>query len=106
MSAEIGPGFTAATRFPLRHIGGPSVELANRIRTGHIRPDVFLSADAEVNRLLMGEEHGEVAPWYFLMYRQRMMIPYSPVSRFRADFEAVAAGAKPWHETCQNSKYL
>ena len=98
---DIGPGFTAVTGFPLTNISGPSVQLANQIRSGQIQPDVFMSADAEVNQVLMERENGAVAPWYFTMCRQRMVIAYSPLSRFKADFEAAAAGTKPWYEVLQ-----
>ena len=65
ISEDIGPGFTSATGFPVTNISGPSVDLANQIRSRQIQPDVFMSADAEVNHVLMGRENGEVAPWYF-----------------------------------------
>jgi molybdate/tungstate transport system substrate-binding protein len=83
------------------NISGPSVGLANQIRSGQIQSDVFMSADAEVNQILMGRENSAVAPWYFTMCRQRMVIAYSPLSRFKADFEAAVAGAKPWYEVLQ-----
>jgi len=98
---DIGPTFTTATGVSVRSIGGPSVELANQIRGGQIHPDVFMSADAEVNQVLMGRENGEAAPWYLTMCRQRMVIAYSSLSRFKADFEAAAAGTKPWYEVLQ-----
>ena len=98
---DIGPRFTTATGVPVRSIGGPSVELANQIRGRQIHPDVFMSADAEVNQVLMEPENSAVAPWYFTMCRQRMVIAYSPLSRFKADFEAAAAGTKPWYEVLQ-----
>jgi len=101
ISEDVGPAFTAVTGFPLTNISGPSVKLANQIRSGQIQPDVFMSADAEVNQILMGGENGSVAPWYFTMCRQRMVIAYSPLSRFKTDFEAAAAGTKPWYEVLQ-----
>jgi molybdate/tungstate transport system substrate-binding protein len=106
ISEDIGPGFTTATGFPLINISGPSVGLAHQIRSGQIYPDVFMSADAEVNHVFMGQENDEVAPWYFTMCRQRMVIAYSPSSRFLADFEAVAAGTKPWHQVLQTPGLL
>ena len=101
INEDIGPGFTSATGFPVTNISGPSVGLANQIRSGQIHPDVFMSADAEVNQVLMGRENGSVAPWYLTMCRQRMVIAYSPLSRFKEDFEAAAAGTKPWYEVLQ-----
>ena len=98
---DIGPGFTTVTGFPLTNISGPSVKLANQIRSGHIQPDVFMSADAEVNQVLMERENGAVAPWYFTMCRQRMVIAYSPLSRFKADFEAARLVQSPGMRCCR-----
>ena len=98
---EIGPGFTAETGIPVQNVGGASVDLANEIRSGRIRPDVFMSADAEViDQVLLGPENGD-ARWYVIMCRQRMVLGYSPSSSFRAAFEAAAAGTRPWYEVLQ-----
>jgi molybdate/tungstate transport system substrate-binding protein len=77
------------------------VGLANRIRAGEITPDVYMSADAEVNDILMGPEHGDLVRWYLIMARTRMVIAYSPLSRFQADLDAAAAGQRPWYEVLQ-----
>jgi molybdate/tungstate transport system substrate-binding protein len=98
---QIGPGFTAASGYPFEHTGGPSVGLANRIRSGEITPDVYLSADAEVNQVLMGADKGDHVRWYFTMARTRTVIAYSPLSRFKADLDAAAAGTRPWYEVLQ-----
>jgi molybdate/tungstate transport system substrate-binding protein len=96
---EIGPGFTAETGISVQNVGGASVDLANEIRSGRIRPDVFMSADAEViDQVLLGPANGDAARWYVIMCRQRMVLGYSPSSRFRAAFEAAAAGTRPWYE--------
>ncbi|MCC7369774.1 MAG: extracellular solute-binding protein [Chloroflexi bacterium] len=102
MNNDIGPGFTAATGFPFKNTGGPSVGLANQIKSGQIQTDVFMSADAEVNdQVLMGPPNGDLVRWYFIMCRQKMVVAYSPQGRFAADFEAVRAGQKPWYEALQ-----
>ncbi len=99
---EIGPAFTAATGIPLASRGGASVDLANAIRAGEIQADVFMSADAEVNdEVLMGPANGDLVRWYTIMCRQRMVLAYSPASRFAADFEAAALGRKRWYEVLQ-----
>jgi molybdate/tungstate transport system substrate-binding protein len=104
---EIGPAFTAQTGIPLESRGGASVDLANAIRAGEIQADVFMSADAEVNdEVLMGPANGDLVRWYAIMCRQRMVLAYSPASRFLADFEAAASGAKPWHEVLQSPGLL
>lgn len=102
----IGPGFTAATGYPFSDSGGPSVMLANQIRAGQINPDVFMSADAEAINLLIGAENGDKARWFLVMARTRMVIAYSPKSRFKADLDAAAAGEKPWYEVLQEPGFV
>ncbi|MFN8523963.1 MAG: extracellular solute-binding protein [Chloroflexota bacterium] len=99
MNAEIGPGFTSATGIGFKNIGGPSVGLANQIRSGQIQTDVYMSADAEVNdEVLMGSQNGDLVRWYFIMCRQRMVIAYAKAGRFGEDLDAAAAGRKPWYD--------
>jgi ABC-type molybdate transport system substrate-binding protein len=53
---DLRPGFTAVSGYELRNIAGPAVGLANQVRQVEIAPDVYMSADAEVNdEVLMGE---------------------------------------------------
>src|SRR5215216_5498221 len=102
LGQDIGPAFTAATGLRVESRGGASVDLANAIRSGEIEADIFMSADAEVNdEVLMGPANGDLVRWYAVMCRQRMVLAYSPASRFAADFEAAASGAKAWYEVLQ-----
>jgi site-specific DNA recombinase len=48
----IGPAFTAATGYPVELTRAPSIALANRIVSGELRPDVYISSDANVMKLL------------------------------------------------------
>jgi ABC-type molybdate transport system substrate-binding protein len=58
---DVGVAFTAATGFSFRHVGGPSVTLAEQIASGGIHADVFMSADAEVNdEVLLGDAHATI----------------------------------------------
>lgn len=102
----IGPGFTTATGYPFTDTAGPSVMLANQIRSGQINPDVFMSADAEAINLLIGAENGDKARWFLVMARTRMVIAYSPKSRFKADLDAAAAGEKPWYAVLQEPGFV
>ena len=100
---DVGPAFTAATGLTVESRGGASVDLANAIRSGEIEADVFMSADAEVNdEVLMGPASGDLVRWYAIMCRQRMVLAYSPASRFLADFEAAVRGEIPWYEVLQS----
>lgn len=102
MTRDIEPAFTAAAGYPVTDTGGPSVGLANMIRSGAIHPDVYMTADAiNIPELLIGAQNGDLARWYFVMARQQMVLAYAPTSRFAADFAAVNAGAKTWYELLQ-----
>src|SRR5262249_21344201 len=93
--------------YGFKNVAGPSVGLANQIRQGEISPDVYMSADAEVNdEVLMGERNGDHVRWYFVMARQKMVIAYSPNSRYKADLEAVATGTKRWYEVIQSPGFV
>ena len=104
LMGDIGPAFTAATGYPFKIYRGPSVGLANQINSGEINPDVYMTADAETNYLLMGHEHGNHVQWFFIMARQCMVLAYSPKSKFKAEFEAV--DQKKWYEILESPGLL
>lgn len=100
LQADITPGFTEQTGYTVTRRAGPAVGLANQILHGELAPDLYMSADAETNRLLMGAAGGHKVSWFFSFARSRMVLAYSPQSRFKADF-AAAAGQKLWYEVLQ-----
>ena len=85
---DIGPAFTAATGYPVELTRAPSVQLANRIVKGEIKPDVYLNSDAIVMELLMGPANNDRSRWYLPILRSRTVIAYSPNSKwsFRTGF--------------------
>lgn len=90
------PTFTAETGIGVERVSGHSVALARSIAAGTLTPDLFLSADAEVNRLLM--HAGGQVDWFLPVAGNRMVIAYSPRGRFRVLFEDAAAGRQPWYD--------
>ncbi len=92
--SDLGPDFTATTGYVLAHVRGPSGALADQIRNDEIQPDVFMSADADVNDTLMGPSNGNHVSWYALIARQRMVLLYSSTSRFTSAFAAIATGGQ------------
>ena len=64
MSRQIGPAFTAATGYTLDVTRQSSVLLANRIASGELTPDVYISSDANVLELVMGPANNDRARWY------------------------------------------
>jgi len=98
ISRQIGPAFTAAMGYHLDVTRGPSVALANRIAAGELKPDVYISSDANVMELVMGPANNDRSRWYLPILRSRTVILYSPQSRFSSDFESVREGKLPWYE--------
>src|SRR6266446_7336281 len=99
--SHIGPAFTAATGYPLELARAPSIALVNRIVSGELRPDVYISSDANQMKLLFGPAENERARWYMTILRSRTALLYSPRSRFTDDFEAARTGRLPWYEVLQ-----
>jgi molybdate/tungstate transport system substrate-binding protein len=101
ISRHVGPAFTAATGFNLDITRAPSVALANSIAAGELKPDVYISSDANVMELVMGPANNDRARWYLPILRSRTVTLHSPQSRFNSDFEAVREGKLPWYEVMQ-----
>ncbi len=98
MEHEVGPAFDKATGYTFEGEGKGSLALMNEIKD-HLRsPDVFISADPNVNKLLMGKANGNYVSWYLTLARTELVIGYNPSSRFAADFQAAASGSKPWYQ--------
>ena len=95
---DLGPTFTKASGITVQGRAGGSVALAHMILDGLQIPDVFVSADPGVNRLLLSSAPGPSAPWFLTVARTTMVIAYSPRSRFAPAFRDVAAGRRAWYE--------
>jgi molybdate/tungstate transport system substrate-binding protein len=98
---HIGPAFTAATGYPVEITRAPSIARANRIVSGELQPDVYISSDANVMNLLLGPGNNDRARWYLNILRSRTVLLYSPHSRYKDEFEAARTGKLPWYEVLQ-----
>lgn len=94
----LGPALSHEHGIVVESEPGHSVALAMAIKEGQARGDLYLSADAEVNRLLLGPANGEMIGWFVVFARNTVVLVYSPNSRFRADFERARSGAIPWYQ--------
>lgn len=101
ISRQIGPDFTAATGYTLDITRQSSVLLANRIASGELTPDVYISSDANVMELIMGPANNARARWYLPILRSRTVLMHSAQSRFNNDIDAVRAGKLRWYELMQ-----
>jgi molybdate/tungstate transport system substrate-binding protein len=101
ISRQIGPAFKAETGYTLEVTRQSSVALANRIVSGELKPDVYLSSDANVMELVMGQANNDRARWYLPILSSRTVIMHGTQSRFNKDIDAVREGKLPWHELMQ-----
>jgi len=90
MEHGIGPAFTAVTGCRFQGVSAGSVALANQIKGGLRRADVFISAVPSVNRGLMGQANGDWVRWYASFATAPLVIGYNPQSRFAADLKSSA----------------
>ncbi|GBQ86918.1 tungstate/molybdate binding protein [Gluconacetobacter johannae DSM 13595] len=95
MEKGIGPAFDARGDGAFVGYAGGSGALANQIRGGLRRADIFISASPKLNDTL-GAGHGDRVRWYIEFARSPLMIGYDPRSRFAADLKT-----RPWHEVLQ-----
>ena len=101
ISRQIGPAFTAATGYTLNVTRAPSIALANRIVSGELKPDVYISSDANVMELIMGPANNDRARWYLPILGSRTVLMHGMQSRFNKDIDAVREGKLPWYELMQ-----
>lgn len=87
MERTVGPAFAGVCGCEYRGEGKGSVALARLIAAGAKNPDVFISADTRALDGLMGAPK-PLIDWYAAFATARMVLGYSPHSKFAARFEA------------------
>jgi molybdate/tungstate transport system substrate-binding protein len=101
MQNQIDPGFKQDTGYTVQGESAGSSALANEIKGKLRRPDIFISADPNVNKTLMGSANGNYVSWYTTFSRTSMVLGYSPKSKYAADFKEAAAGKMPWYQVLE-----
>ena len=94
----IGPAMLQESGITLESEGGHSVALAMAIKDQRMSGDIFLSADAEVNQILLGSTNGDWIRWFVIFARNTVVLAYSPKSRFFTGFEQARSGKIPWYQ--------
>jgi molybdate/tungstate transport system substrate-binding protein len=94
----LGPALSQAHGIVVESEPGHSVALATAIKEGRLRGDLYLSADAEVNQLLLGSANGAWIGWFVVFARNSVVLAQSPKSRFLTDFEQARRGAISWYQ--------
>jgi molybdate/tungstate transport system substrate-binding protein len=99
----IGPALLQENGITLESEGGHSVALAMSIKDRSKSADVFMSADAQVNQVLLGATNDDWIRWFVTFAHNTAVLAYSPNSRFLSDFEQARSGKIPWYEVLLQS---
>lgn len=98
MDRFLGPAFAKAEHVDYQGIGQGAYGLARMLESRQLQADVFISiTPGPVEILREAGMVGKAVP----IASTRMVITYSPRSRFVKEFEAAAAGKKPWYEVLE-----
>ncbi|MGH9045580.1 MAG: substrate-binding domain-containing protein, partial [Acidimicrobiales bacterium] len=93
MNDTIAPSFLEHSGYTISGFPGGSLGLANQIKGGVVRADVFISASPRVNSTLEGRSNGGWASWYATFATSPLVLGYNPSSRFARELRD-----KPWYE--------
>lgn len=93
MERSLGPAFAKASGEQFRGYAAGSSKLANEIKGGLRRGDIFISASPKVDENLMGMANGDWVRWYILFAESPLVIGYNISSRFADSFKN-----KPWYQ--------
>jgi molybdate/tungstate transport system substrate-binding protein len=95
---QLAPALSQAHGITLKSQPGHSVALALAIKEQHLHGDLYLSADTEVNQILLEPTHSQQIRSFVTFARNAIVLAYSPKSRFLADFEQARQGSLPWYQ--------
>jgi molybdate/tungstate transport system substrate-binding protein len=77
---------------------GFSVDLAEALVARRRTADLFLSADAELSRLLLGARPNPLARWFVVFARNAVVLAYHPSGPFADQFVRASQGQISWYE--------
>ncbi|HVC13735.1 MAG TPA: extracellular solute-binding protein [Acidimicrobiales bacterium] len=84
MKTAVGPGFHRATGYTVTDISGGSTGLAQDIKGGVHRADVFWSASATSDKAIEGKANGNWVRWYITFAATPLVLGYNASSKFAA----------------------
>lgn len=91
MNTAVEPAFHKATGDTVTDVSGGSTGLAQEIKGGVHRVDVFWSASPTSDKALMGRKNGGWVRWYFTFATTSLVLGYEPTDKFAAAIES-----HPW----------
>jgi molybdate/tungstate transport system substrate-binding protein len=106
MEKDVGPSFSRATGYGYQGEAKGSLLSANLIKEKLRTPDVFISADPNVNQLLMGKENGDLVRWYATIFGNEIVLGYNPMSRFAPELKQVGTDDTRLYEIIQEKGFI
>jgi len=83
----LAPAFATQCGGTVTDHSDPAVQLADEIKDGSVTGDIYMSADARVDKTLMGARNGDWVRWYMAFARNQEVISYTTQSPFYAELE-------------------
>ena len=102
---DVGPAFNHATGYKYLGEAKGSVLSANLIKEKLRTPDVSISADPNVNDLLIGSENGNIVRWYVTFFGNEMVLGYNPNSHFADELKQVPPNDLRLYEILQQKGF-
>lgn len=96
MEDRVQPRFEAFCHCSVQGEARGSMALANLIKDGIRRPDVFISADPAADEALAGPGNGDRVSWWVDLATTQLVIGWDPKSRYAPDFLAAQQGRRGW----------
>lgn len=90
------PPALAAEGITIHGDAGGSLTVAQAIAGGKAA-DLYASADAKTNKVLMGSANGDKVTWFATFASNAVVIGYSPQSPLAKDFAKAKAGKSAWY---------
>lgn len=91
MQTAVEPAFRKATGYTVTDISHGSTALAQDIKTGVYKADVFWSAAATADKAIEGKRNGNWVRWYITFAKSPLVLGYEATSKFAATIRS-----KPW----------
>ncbi|WAH38173.1 extracellular solute-binding protein [Alicyclobacillus dauci] len=106
MEQSIRPNADSALHVDFQGEGKGSDALAQMIRSGISKPDIFISASPSVNNKdLMGPNNHDLVKWYLTLAQDQLVIAYSPKSKFKNQLDEAAQGKVPWYDVLEQKGF-
>lgn len=93
MKTAVEPGFHSATGYTVNDYSHGSTALAQDIKSGVYKADVFWSASATSDKALIGAKNGRWVSWYVTFATTTLVLGYEPKDKYASTIKT-----KPWWE--------